>query len=1128
MAPGLTDRLACERPDSLSVPRSRVLAMDVLRGESAGRGFSASLLPGWDQMCAAVADVLSTPLPDPFIREVVVVPGLAHRRHLSQQLAASLGGADGVCAGIDFPTLVAVRRKLDSTVLGLDPALDPWRTRGLALALVEALADCRDEPWFNALAQHLRGDSSTRPGRRVATAGRIAKLFRRYCALCPDMIDGWTAGAGGGPQGEPLGDLQSWQPELWRVVRARLSAVPDPVDRQRQLLSALGDGAPDGLPPRLQVLSIVGLPSADVNLLRALSLNHEVLVWQLAGGSAASGLARNYEAVRRAGVSNLALDLQLAPPSAARQPEPDSLLRRVQAGVRGFRKAPGSPLSDPSPDASIQVHSSHGPDRQVEVLREVLCAVLADDPTLEPRDIVVQCTDLASYAPLIAANFCLVASAADADQGLPKLHPAQVIRAQLAQATIVQDNPVIDVLMMSLDLDLDRCTVKDLLGLCLAPPIARRFGLEGNQQRIAQLLQAAQVRWGVDQQHRRSNGLDLRQGTWLAGVERMLVGVALGFDPPTHLGGVVPLDQVESSDLELVGRLSELIARLRRCRHLFAAPAPLYRWVERLLLALDDLVEVPVDQNWQLNHVHSALAELTELGGDGITPLAVGEVRALLTQMLRPRTGRANYGNGSLLFCQLGDTAAISSRVVCVLGLDDQHFPGRQPSQGDDLTRWLGGPDAILLDPRAQARQHLLDALLQATDKLVVITQGFDEQTNEPIPAPVPILDLMEACAAQVPAGSDGAAAHRETLLRQHTLQPQGWMNFAASGDTVPFSFDRLALAGATAQQRRLQTTPAPEPAWLWRYPRDTAETFVELHDIIGFLRHPARSLLRQQAHVALSAYEDELCTDLPIELDGLQRYQIGDRVLTQLMKGTDPLLAANMETHAGTLPPCAMGAQVLDSILHRAATIARTARPLTAEAPHDIDLRIVLGREVVTGRVRLHGHALVSHSFAKLNGRQVIESWLALVALAAGGADDDTIAVLVNLDGTMCLRAPAAAAARGLLADFVALRRAGLRQLVPLPIRTAAKWSGLLPQHKWWNLDHEQEGKDQWQREADEEWRHFGLSSWSSLMAPLSLPGDPGHPATMNSRFQQLADWCFLPIKESVIQLPAAGKAPR
>ena len=63
--------------------------------------------------------------------------------------------------------------------------------------------------------------------------------------------------------------------------------------------------------------------------------------------------------------------------------------------------------SPSSGDRSVQVHSCHGVARQVEVLREVLLGLLADDDTLEPRDILVMCPDIETYAPLIVAGFGL-------------------------------------------------------------------------------------------------------------------------------------------------------------------------------------------------------------------------------------------------------------------------------------------------------------------------------------------------------------------------------------------------------------------------------------------------------------------------------------------------------------------------------------------------------------------------------------------------------------------------------------------------------------------------------------------------------------------------------------------------
>jgi exodeoxyribonuclease V gamma subunit len=39
------------------------------------------------------------------------------------------------------------------------------------------------------------------------------------------------------------------------------------------------------------------------------------------------------------------------------------------------------------------------------VLRDAICHLLADDPTLEPRDVIVLCPDIDEFAPLLHATF---------------------------------------------------------------------------------------------------------------------------------------------------------------------------------------------------------------------------------------------------------------------------------------------------------------------------------------------------------------------------------------------------------------------------------------------------------------------------------------------------------------------------------------------------------------------------------------------------------------------------------------------------------------------------------------------------------------------------------------------------
>ena len=90
-----------------------------------------------------------------------------------------------------------------------------------------------------------------------------------------------------------------------------------------------------------------------------------------------------------------------------------TLLGRIQADVHADREPPGAPLPgrlDERPlldagDRSIQVHACHGRARQVEVLRDAILHLLEDDPTLEPRDVIVMCPDIETFASLIQATF---------------------------------------------------------------------------------------------------------------------------------------------------------------------------------------------------------------------------------------------------------------------------------------------------------------------------------------------------------------------------------------------------------------------------------------------------------------------------------------------------------------------------------------------------------------------------------------------------------------------------------------------------------------------------------------------------------------------------------------------------
>ncbi len=186
---------------------------------------------------------------------------------------------------------------------------------------------------------------------------------------------------------------------------------------------------------------------------------------------------------------------------------PATLLDRLQADVRDDRRPPGAPAIDEADerfvvaadDRSVQVHSCTGRARQVEVLRDAVLHLFADDPTLEPRDVIVMCPDIEVFAPLVQATF---GSADDAEADRPGSVPQLAVR--LADRSVRQVNPVLAAVSALLELAASRVTAPELVDFAGLEPVRRRFRFDDEAlARIEEWIATAGVRWGLDAEHRR-------------------------------------------------------------------------------------------------------------------------------------------------------------------------------------------------------------------------------------------------------------------------------------------------------------------------------------------------------------------------------------------------------------------------------------------------------------------------------------------------------------------------------------------------------------------------------------------------------------------------------------------------
>ncbi len=862
-------------------------------------------------LCDALAALLESPLSDPFAAEVVAVPTAGIRDWLQQQLALRLGASghrNGISANIEMPFPGGfIARALDQSAA----ATNPWDIDQLTWSVLRVLqSPSAKVPAFLAESPHETAANRS----RYATARRIADLFDSYETNRPEMLQLWANNLfGDGTLDEnsavvPLAPDQMWQPALWREVQA-LIASPSRAEQLPTLLADLAAGRLEPqLPQRLSVFGVSAVSPGQLSVINALAALHEVhlflmhpsvVAWQQCRQQLAGRLTLRSACDATANVNNR-LTRSWARPSM----EAAALFSGLSAThyeyphplLRALHSAPHAPLSllhqlqadiaadhDPSGthpfanDNSVQIHACHGATRQLEVLRDALGHLFAADPTLMPHDIIVVCPDLARFAPLAASVF--------ARGSLP-------VPVYVSDLSLGASNPVAVALTAVIQLVAGRCTATELLGLCALTPIQQCLGLsEEDISTIDQWINDLNTTWGLDAGHRSVWLPDnFAEGTWASSIDRLLMGAAMAAPSP-RLGpdGIVPFDDVAAGGLRTAGLLAELVARLRIARAATMGDHPIDYWVDSLTNIARSLLATAPNDAWQLAQVIGAIEDLrtnSKLAGvANEVPLALNDIRALLTDINSAPRGRLTLRSGAVTITGMVPVRNLAARVICILGLDESSLRS-SGAEGDDL---LGARPCVgERDPRVEGRHLLLDALMAAGEQFIITCDGSDITTNRTLPLPVQLIEFIDAVAATLPAsGLDGMtpeAAAEQLMITHHPRQAYDETNFTI-GDISkmappgqPFSFDNSMLDAAVVRREHAATAPSVSALPLPPVVPDT----VSLDDLTQSCSQPSRTYLIDRLDVRMPSKPDEVATEIPLEIAPLDASKMGADLLLQ------------------------------------------------------------------------------------------------------------------------------------------------------------------------------------------------------------------------------------------------------
>jgi|GEM_PF-915742 len=726
---------------------------------------------------------------------------------------------------------------------------------------------------------------------------------------------------------------------------------------------------------------------------------------------------------------------------------------------------------------------------------------------------------------------------------------------EIADLGLRATNSVADVLLTVLELATERVTLSAVLGLLALEPVRRRFGLDIDDVAEARrILEGSGFRWGIDADDRfqawKQPKLD--QNTLSFALERAALG-ALFLDetdiddsyadgpqgqfrvmqaPGNAGGGVargfVPFDATDGHSLTVFGKVNALVLALLHHRQAVKNAANLADWRHRFRAILADMSATSDAAAWLTGRVLAeidALVDDAKTAGLVTTPAAsdkapendnprpdnarnsqdtktsknaatadaevqLDAVRGLLQGRFDLSRGGGRPITGAVTVCALEPMRSVPFKVVALLGMDDGAFPRASRYRAWDplgSCRKAGEHDRRDID-----RHLLLEALLSARDKVVVLWNGFDVHTGEEMPAAVPVRELMDAVDTRLdpivvkPGDPPQTTTASQFLTLAGSLQPWSTKAFetprkrvqrAPSYDVRMLSAARNLFAARIDDKALSATIQAGDLGRLASGTDAEAESnTVHVDTLSPALENPARLLMKTRFKLRVPRKPEDSPDREPLDMNNLERWSVRNMALTALVNGggaeVESQVASRLRAE-GSLPIGDYGRLIADDAVEEAGGIvsalqdvigATGGEPLNESIKtHDVGAVLDLDGETWALHAGDVGFAvdpkneawdMVTYAVPSSESpKYVLRCWLRLLATVVSRADNGerplSGAALVVKGGqrgrSIWLNAPAADDARAHATRLVEIFRTAHSVQTPLFPKTSAEIAKML-----------------------------------------------------------------------------------
>ncbi len=1016
-------------------------------------------------LAAALADNLSkSPVP-PLERETIVVLSNGMARWVSMELA----GLHGVSAGVDFRFPNDLLDSCFRSALPDSATSQPFTIEEMTWRIASRLPELSQTKGFEQIAAYLGNGSDDRQLLQISRT--LADTFDQYTIFRPELVMGWDNGDG-----------EDWQPRLWRAISSECKG-----EHRAALLSKFGHKMttsgfiPNNLPRRISLFGISYLPPFHLEALRLLSSHCEVACYLLnpcgqywgniisekrmagmelrtnhlseakeyyeTGNPLLSSLGtlgqEFFESLLEYGFECEELDGEPTVSQLQTPADPLTLLATIKNDILTLNdrlfKNQISPISPNDP--SLQIHTCHGPMREMEILYDNLLAIFDEIPDLEPRQVVVMIPDIENYAPYISAVF------GNRVGGRPALP------FSIADRSVRGESPFVEAFLNLLSLSSGRFGVNEVLNILEIPVVAARYDISSDElETLREWAHNCGVRWGLDGGHRAELGFPVFDDySWQNGLDRLFLGYAMYSNGAGAFHGILPYPSIEGRQAVPLGKLSEFIGQLRRLHSDIAERKTLDQWADLLSGIVEKMLKGDDLDSAGQTAVARALNGLREsrFSSGFIQPVSLEAVRDILKQHLSQSGGGYGFMGGSITFCAMLPMRSIPMRVVCLAGMNDGQFPRTSRQPGFSLmsgNRKRG--DRSLRD---EDRYLFLEALMSAEERLYISYNGQSNRDNSIIPPSVLVSELQDYVGRFF---IDSQTRKAPQILRCHRLQGFSSAYFDSDKDTNLFSYDQESCQAI--EERRL--TGFTQHAFISGEltGEELQSQRVDIRQLRRFLANPAAAFLERRMRISPFSPEEETDEREPFAVDGLSGYSLAQELVSHILQGGTSETVFCAVRSRGILPPLTAGKAAFDAAWSKSALFAAKVAPHLGEKLDRLEIDIELDDFRISGILDdITAVTQLRWRCTGMKGKDRLYSWLdhlLLNFMAPAGYPRESIMIASDLSMTL----PPIENAAEILTDLLTLYAEGMRR--PLPFFPQTSWDfltdGIAKAEKSWNGD--------------------------------------------------------------------------